>query len=180
MFVLLVLAAADNKATTKAKAAAKAVKKGVHTKVAKKIRTNVHFFRPKTLALARKPKYARRSVPRTTRLDQFQILRFPLTTESAMKKIEDNNTLVFIVDLRANKHQIKKAVKALYDVKAEKINTLVRYDTRPTRDYRERERERERERDLRLILHDVNILIDACLSFVICAAPMARRRLTCA
>jgi hypothetical protein len=29
-----------------------------------------------------------------------QILKFPLTTESAMKKIEDNNTLVFIVDVR--------------------------------------------------------------------------------
>ena len=30
----------------------------------------------------------------------WQILKFPLTTESAMKKIEDNNTLVFIVDAR--------------------------------------------------------------------------------
>jgi hypothetical protein len=29
-----------------------------------------------------------------------QILKYPLTTESAMKKIEDNNTLVFIVDVR--------------------------------------------------------------------------------
>jgi|AntAceMinimDraft_5_1070358.scaffolds.fasta_scaffold02873_6 hypothetical protein len=29
-----------------------------------------------------------------------QILKYPLTTESAMKKIEDNNTLVFIVDAR--------------------------------------------------------------------------------
>jgi large subunit ribosomal protein L23Ae len=122
-----VVCCADNKPVAKATAAAKAVKKGVHTKVAKKVRTNVHFFRPKTLALARKPKYARRSVPRPTRLDQFQILRNPLTTESAMKKIEDNNTLVFIVDLRANKYQIKKAVKALYDVKADRVNTLIRY-----------------------------------------------------
>ena len=128
-------------AAAKATATAKAVKKGVHTKVAKKIRTNVHFFRPETLALARNPKYARRSVPRATRLDQFQILRFPLTTESAMKKIEDNNTLVFIVDIRANKHQIKKAVKALYDVKADRINTLIRPDgqkkayVRLTQDY---------------------------------------------
>lgn len=32
--------------------------------------------------------------------------RYPLTTESAMKKIEDNNTLVFIVDVRSNKRQI--------------------------------------------------------------------------
>ena len=33
-----------------------------------------------------------------------------------MKKIEDNNTLVFIVDTRANKKQIKAAVGRLYDI----------------------------------------------------------------
>lgn len=50
----------------------------------------------------------------------------PLNTETAMKKIEENNTLVFIVDLKSNKRQIKQAVKQLYDVEAAKINTLIR------------------------------------------------------
>lgn len=45
-----------------------------------------------------------------------------------MKKIEDQNTLVFIVDVRANKPQIKAAIKSLYDIKAAKVNTLVRPD----------------------------------------------------
>ena len=45
------------------------------------------------------------------RLDHFKIIKYPLTTEAAMKKIEDNNTLVFIVETKANKPQIKKAVK---------------------------------------------------------------------
>ena len=49
-----------------------------------------------------------------------------MTTESAMKKIEDNNTLVFITNLKANKHQIKSAVKKLYDIKVCKVNTLIR------------------------------------------------------
>lgn len=31
------------------------------------------------------------------KLDQYAVLKCPLTTESAMKKIEDNNTLVFLV-----------------------------------------------------------------------------------
>ena len=44
-----------------------------------------------------------------------------------MKKIEEDNTLVFIVDLRANKNQIKEVVKALYNIEAAKVNTLVRY-----------------------------------------------------
>ena len=34
------------------------------------------------------------SAPSAQKLDHFQIIKFPLTTESAMKKIEDNNTLV--------------------------------------------------------------------------------------
>lgn len=45
-----------------------------------------------------------------------------------MKKIEENNTLVFIVDVKANKRQIKDALKKLYDVETVRINTLVRPD----------------------------------------------------
>lgn len=59
-------------------------------------------------------------------MDHFAIVKYPLTTESAMKKIEEHNTLVFITDLRANKSQIKAAVKKLYKVDVAKINTLVR------------------------------------------------------
>ncbi|MBZ3874608.1 60S ribosomal protein L23a [Sciurus carolinensis] len=51
-----------------------------------------------------------------------------LTTESAMKKIEDNNTLVFTVDVKANKHQIKQVVKKLYDTDVPKVDTQIRPD----------------------------------------------------
>ena len=44
-----------------------------------------------------------------------------------MKKIEENNTLVFVCDVKSNKRQIKEALKKLYDVETVKINTLVRY-----------------------------------------------------
>lgn len=44
-------------------------------------------------------------------MDCFKIIQYPLTTESAMKLIEDNNTLVFIVHRMANKNHIKAAVK---------------------------------------------------------------------
>ena len=60
-------------------------------------------------------------------MDQFKIIKYPLTTESAMKKIEDNNTLVFIVEKRANKPQIKMAVNKLYSIQVSKVNTLIRY-----------------------------------------------------
>merc|ERR1712141_120275 len=77
--------------------AARAVKGGKHQVQKKKVRTSVHFRKPKTLELARNPKCPKKSVNKMPMMDKFSIVRYPLTTESAMKKIEDNNTLVFIV-----------------------------------------------------------------------------------
>lgn len=45
-----------------------------------------------------------------------------------MKKIEEDNTLVFVCDVKATKNKIKEAVKRLYNVEVAKINTLVRPD----------------------------------------------------
>lgn len=45
-----------------------------------------------------------------------------------MKKIEEHNTLVFIVNVKANKAQIKTSLKKLYDIDCVKINTLIRPD----------------------------------------------------
>nr|XP_048317001.1 60S ribosomal protein L23a-like [Myodes glareolus] len=122
-------APAPPKAEAKAKAlkAKEAVLKGVHSHK-KKIRASPTFRRPKTLRLRRQPKYPRKSAPRRNKLDHYAIIKFPLTTESATKKIEDNNTLVFTVDVKANKHQIKQAVKKLYDIDVAKVNTLIRPD----------------------------------------------------
>uniref|UniRef100_A0A8C0KC98 Large ribosomal subunit protein uL23 n=1 Tax=Canis lupus dingo TaxID=286419 RepID=A0A8C0KC98_CANLU len=102
------------KAKAKALKAKKAVLKGVHSHTQKKI--------------PMQPKYPRKSTLRRNKLDHYAIIKFRLTTESAMKKIEDNNTLVFIVDVKANKHQIKQAVKKLYDIDVAKVNTLIRPD----------------------------------------------------
>jgi len=108
---------------------AKAVKKGHYLRRrAARVHTTVHFHRPKTLHLARKPQYARRSVPVQHKLDHFRVIKHPVTTESAMKKIEDTNTLVFLVDIKANKPQIKAAVTELYKIKVVKVNTLIRPD----------------------------------------------------
>lgn len=113
----------------KAVKAARALKGGVGT-VTKKFRSSVHFKRPVTLKHTRTPRYERRSVNRTARLDKYSIIQHPLCTESAMKQIEDNNTLTFIVDSWATKRHIKLAVKQLYDIDVVKVNTLVRPDGR--------------------------------------------------
>ena len=40
-----------------------------------------------------------------------------------MRKIEDYNTLVFVVDVKADKHQITQAVKKFYDIDVAKVNS---------------------------------------------------------
>ncbi|XP_041489033.1 60S ribosomal protein L23a-like [Microtus oregoni] len=105
-------APAPPKAEAKAKAlkAKKAVLKGVHSHKKKKIHTSPTFRWPKTLRLRRQPKYPRKSAPRRNKLGHYAIIKFPLTTESV------------------NKHQIKQAVKKLYDIDVAKVNTLIRPD----------------------------------------------------
>ncbi|ODV62025.1 60S ribosomal protein uL23 ASCRUDRAFT_75249 [Ascoidea rubescens DSM 1968] len=112
--------------STKALNAKKAVAKGVNSKKILKVRTSTTFRLPKTLKLSRNPKRISKSVPHYNRLDSYKIIVAPIVSETAMKKIEDSNTLVFQVDLKANKNQIKTAVKDLYEVEALKINTLIR------------------------------------------------------
>ncbi|XP_037789560.1 60S ribosomal protein L23a-like [Penaeus monodon] len=115
-------------AVKKARKMATKVVNGPRGTRVKKIRTNIRFRRPKTLELPRNPKYPRKSTPRKPKMDCFKIIQYPLTTESAMKLIEDNNTLVFIVHRMANKNHIKAAVKKLYEIDAVRVNTLHRPD----------------------------------------------------
>jgi large subunit ribosomal protein L23Ae len=115
-------------AGSKAKKGAASLVKGSGRKGAR-THTKVHFFRPKTLKLARAPKL--KKIPTATKsalAKSYDVIKHPLTSETAMKQIEELNTLVFIVDIKANKKDIKRAVKALYDVTAAKVNTLIRPD----------------------------------------------------
>jgi len=98
----------------------------VHSHKTTKVRYSTTFHRPKTLQLSRAPKYPRKSIPHAPRLDEHKVIVHPLNTEGALKKIEEQNTLVFIVDVKANKAQIKQALKKLYDIDTVKINTLIR------------------------------------------------------
>jgi large subunit ribosomal protein L23Ae len=56
------------------------IKYGVCFCELRKIRTSVHFYRPKTLALPRAPKYPRKSVPRTDRYKHWFSPAIKLTT----------------------------------------------------------------------------------------------------
>lgn len=57
--------------------------------------------------------------------DPALIIKRALATEKSLSLIEKNNTLVFIVDLRATKSEIREAVEKLFGVKVERVNTLI-------------------------------------------------------
>jgi large subunit ribosomal protein L23 len=58
-------------------------------------------------------------------MDNNEIISYPLMTESASVMVEKDNKLIFIVNLKAGKADIKKAVEALYAVKVSKVNLQI-------------------------------------------------------
>ena len=67
-------------------------------------------------------------VNRRNEFDHYTIIEFRLTAQSAVKKVEDTSTLVFTVEVKANKPQVKQAVKKLHDIDMAKVNVLIRPD----------------------------------------------------
>jgi len=55
----------------------------------------------------------------------YKIIKKPLVTEKTFDLIERENKLVLMVERKANKGQIKKAIEKIYDVKVTKVNTLI-------------------------------------------------------
>jgi large subunit ribosomal protein L23 len=58
-------------------------------------------------------------------MDPFKIIQYPYVTEKTVNLIEKENKIVFVVSRNADKKQIKEAVEKLFDVKVDKINTLI-------------------------------------------------------
>ena len=51
------------------------------------------------------------------------IIKVPIITEKS-SDLAKSNTVVFSVDVRANKTQIKQAVENIFNVKVESVNTI--------------------------------------------------------
>ena len=58
-------------------------------------------------------------------LHLYDVLRRPVVTEKSSGLMEANNQYVFEVHNDANKPQIRQAVETIFDVKVEKINTMI-------------------------------------------------------
>ena len=58
-------------------------------------------------------------------MDPHKIIIRPVITETALELIEKENKITFIVLRKANRITIRRAVEVLYDVKVDKVNTLI-------------------------------------------------------
>ncbi len=58
-------------------------------------------------------------------MNPHEVILYPMMTERSVYMIENENKLVFIVNRRATKHDVSRAVRALYGVEAERVNTLI-------------------------------------------------------
>jgi large subunit ribosomal protein L23 len=56
-------------------------------------------------------------------MDAYQIIRRPIVTEKGSALKDDNNQLVFEVDLDSNKSEVRKAVEKLFKVKVLSVRT---------------------------------------------------------
>jgi large subunit ribosomal protein L23 len=59
-----------------------------------------------------------------TGVDAARILLHPVGTEKAIRLL-DQNKIVFIVDRRVNKNEVKQAFEILFKAKVERINTEI-------------------------------------------------------
>lgn len=58
-------------------------------------------------------------------MDSLSVIKYPLSTEKSIRMMESENKLVFVVDARATKQEIKKAVEEMFKAKVDAVNTLI-------------------------------------------------------
>ena len=54
-----------------------------------------------------------------------QTIKYPLNTEKSIRMIESDNKMIFIVDIKAKKQEIKQEIEKMFNVKVDGITTAV-------------------------------------------------------
>ena len=58
-------------------------------------------------------------------MDPYDVILYPMMTEVASRILEAENKLVFAVNLKASKEDVRRAVEELYEGKVEKVTTMI-------------------------------------------------------
>jgi large subunit ribosomal protein L23 len=60
-----------------------------------------------------------------TKLAASEVVKYPLLSEKAVTLLESENKITFIVDARSDKHDIRRAIEQLYEVRVDQVRTLI-------------------------------------------------------
>ena len=58
-------------------------------------------------------------------MEIHEVIKHPLSTEKSIRLMESENKLIFVVDMKADKKEIKDAVEKIFKVKVKKVNTFI-------------------------------------------------------
>ncbi len=61
-------------------------------------------------------------------MDEYKIIKYPLSTEKSIRLMESENKLLFVVDRSATKKDIKEAIEKMFKSKVVKVNTFIATD----------------------------------------------------
>jgi len=59
------------------------------------------------------------------KLTPIEVVKYPLLSEDAVTLLEAENKITFIVNLQADKGDVKRAIEELYEVRVERVTTLI-------------------------------------------------------
>ncbi|MFW5746127.1 MAG: 50S ribosomal protein L23 [Nanoarchaeota archaeon] len=57
-------------------------------------------------------------------MENDQIIKYPLSNEKAIRMMESENKMVFVIGRHANKADVKSAIEKMFSVKVTSVNTL--------------------------------------------------------
>ncbi|MBI3036230.1 50S ribosomal protein L23 [Candidatus Woesearchaeota archaeon] len=58
-------------------------------------------------------------------MDAQDVIKYPVSTERTLRTMEAENKLLFVIDRKATKADVKKAVESLFKVKVVDVNTYI-------------------------------------------------------
>ena len=58
-------------------------------------------------------------------MEAHQAIKYPLSTEKSIRLMESENKLIFAVDRKATKRDVREAVERTFNVKVSKVNTFI-------------------------------------------------------
>lgn len=58
-------------------------------------------------------------------MEPENVIKYPVSTERTLRYMESENKLLFVVDKKATKAEVKKAVESLFKVKVQTVNTYI-------------------------------------------------------